>query len=88
MSWRVTLHCNRAEAEALPESEDLFAFSDAPPVIVSTRSMASEGMVLMSTTSEALPGVARRPSSKTRLRFAPRPRSETVAPPGVSVAVG
>ncbi len=34
MSWRVTLHCTRAEAEALPESEDLFAFSDAPPVIV------------------------------------------------------
>ena len=34
MSWRVTLHCTRAEAEALPETEDLFAFSDAPPVIV------------------------------------------------------
>ena len=34
MSWRVTLHCNRAEAEALPESEDLFPFSDNPPVIV------------------------------------------------------
>ena len=34
MSWRVTLHCTRAEAEALPTSEDLFPFSDAPPVIV------------------------------------------------------
>jgi ribosomal protein L11 methyltransferase len=34
MSWRVTLHCTRAEAEALPEADDLFAFSDAPPVIV------------------------------------------------------
>ena len=34
MSWRVTLHCTRAEAEALPESADLFAFSDEPPVIV------------------------------------------------------
>jgi len=34
MSWRVTLHCSRAEAEALPEADDLFAFSDAPPVIV------------------------------------------------------
>jgi ribosomal protein L11 methyltransferase len=34
MSWRVTLHCNRAEAEALPEADDLFAFSDQPPVIV------------------------------------------------------
>jgi ribosomal protein L11 methyltransferase len=34
MSWRVTLHCTRAEAESLPESEDLFPFSDSPPVIV------------------------------------------------------
>lgn len=34
MSWRVTLRCNRAEAEALPEAEDLFPFVDQPPVIV------------------------------------------------------
>ena len=34
MSWRVTLRCSRAEAEALPDSEDLFPFSDSPPVIV------------------------------------------------------
>jgi len=34
MSWRVTLHCTRAEAEALPESADLFPFADEPPVIV------------------------------------------------------
>jgi ribosomal protein L11 methyltransferase len=34
VSWRVTLHCTRAEAEALPESADLFAFADEPPVIV------------------------------------------------------
>ena len=34
MSWRVTLHCSRAEAEALPESEELFPYSDSPPVIV------------------------------------------------------
>ena len=34
MSWRVTLHCNRAEAEALPDSEDLFPFASSPPVIV------------------------------------------------------
>ena len=34
MSWRVTLHCSRAEAEALPESADLFAHADEPPVIV------------------------------------------------------
>jgi ribosomal protein L11 methyltransferase len=34
MSWRVTLNCTRAEAEALPGADDLFAFSDQPPVIV------------------------------------------------------
>ena len=34
MSWRVTLACTRAEAEALPDSDDLFPFSDSPPVIV------------------------------------------------------
>ena len=34
MSWRVTLRCTRAEAEALPDGEDLFPFNDAPPVIV------------------------------------------------------
>ena len=28
MSWRVTLACTRAEAEALPDSEDLFPFAD------------------------------------------------------------
>jgi ribosomal protein L11 methyltransferase len=34
LSWRVTLHCTRAEAEALPESADLFAFAEEPPVVV------------------------------------------------------
>ena len=34
MSWRVTLRCTRAEAEALSESADLFAHADEPPVIV------------------------------------------------------
>jgi ribosomal protein L11 methyltransferase len=34
MSWRVTLHCTRAEAEALPDGDDLFQFSSSPPVIV------------------------------------------------------
>ena len=34
MSWRVTLHCTRAEAEALPEADDIFALSDQPPVLV------------------------------------------------------
>ena len=34
MSWRVSLHCTRAEAEAVPDSDHLFQFSDAPPVIV------------------------------------------------------
>jgi ribosomal protein L11 methyltransferase len=34
MSWRVTLCCTRAEAAALPDSEELFPFADSPPVIV------------------------------------------------------
>jgi ribosomal protein L11 methyltransferase len=34
VSWRVTLNCTRAEAEALPESTDLFPLADQPPVIV------------------------------------------------------
>ena len=34
MSWRVTLHCTRVEAEAVPDSDHLFQFSDSPPVIV------------------------------------------------------
>ena len=34
MSWRVTLRCTRAEAEALPEGDDLFALSNQPPVLV------------------------------------------------------
>ena len=34
MSWRVTLSCTRAEAEAVPDSDHLFQFSDSPPVLV------------------------------------------------------
>jgi ribosomal protein L11 methyltransferase len=34
MSWRVTLSCTRAEAEALPDSENLFPFAESPPVLV------------------------------------------------------
>ncbi len=34
MSWRVTLKCTRAEAEAMPGSDHLFQFSHSPPVIV------------------------------------------------------
>ncbi|MEO5640654.1 MAG: 50S ribosomal protein L11 methyltransferase [Sphingomicrobium sp.] len=34
MSWRVTLPCTRAEAEAVPDSDALFAMHDAPPVLV------------------------------------------------------
>ena len=34
MSWRVTLHCTREEAEALPESADVFPLAAQPPVIV------------------------------------------------------
>ncbi|HET9335809.1 MAG TPA: 50S ribosomal protein L11 methyltransferase [Sphingomicrobium sp.] len=42
MSWRVTLHCTRAEAEALPESADLFAHAEEPPVIVADEPDPSE----------------------------------------------
>jgi ribosomal protein L11 methyltransferase len=34
VSWRVTLACTRAQAEALPEADELFAEADAPPVLV------------------------------------------------------
>lgn len=34
MSFRVTLPCTRAQAEALPESDHLFTDADAPPVLV------------------------------------------------------
>jgi ribosomal protein L11 methyltransferase len=34
MSWRVSLDCTKAEAEALPDAGDLFPELDAPPVIV------------------------------------------------------
>jgi ribosomal protein L11 methyltransferase len=34
MSWRVTFRCTRAEAEAMPEADDLFPHDDSPPVLV------------------------------------------------------
>jgi ribosomal protein L11 methyltransferase len=34
MSWRVSLDCTRAEAEGLPDANDLFPDSDSPPVLV------------------------------------------------------
>ncbi len=34
MSWRVSFACTRAEAEALPDGDDLFPFASMPPVIV------------------------------------------------------
>lgn len=42
MSWRVTLDCNRAEAEAMPESGDLFPYAKQPPVIVADEPDSSE----------------------------------------------
>src|SRR5690606_16446444 len=56
---------------------------DAPPVIVSTRAMAALGMPLISTVIDASIGIARRPVSRTRFRFVPRPRRLTVAALGV-----
>ncbi len=34
MSWRVTVACTRAQAEALPESDDRFPAACSPPVLV------------------------------------------------------
>jgi ribosomal protein L11 methyltransferase len=34
MSFRATIACNRAQAEALPDSDELFADSGSPPVLV------------------------------------------------------
>jgi ribosomal protein L11 methyltransferase len=34
MSWRVSLDCTRAEAEGLPDANDLFPDADNPPVLV------------------------------------------------------
>jgi ribosomal protein L11 methyltransferase len=34
VSWRVSLDCTRAEAEALPDASDLFPDADNPPVLV------------------------------------------------------
>ena len=34
MSWRVTLPCSRAQGEAIPDADDLFAGFDTPPVLV------------------------------------------------------
>ncbi|MEO8547506.1 MAG: 50S ribosomal protein L11 methyltransferase [Sphingomicrobium sp.] len=34
MSWRATLPCTRAQAEALPDADALFPAADAPPVLV------------------------------------------------------
>ena len=34
MSWRVTLDCSKAEAEAIPDNEQLFPDAESPPVLV------------------------------------------------------
>ena len=34
MSWRVTLACTRAQAEAWPGTDDLFADAESSPVLV------------------------------------------------------
>ena len=60
---------------------------DAPPVIVSTRATAADGIELMLIAPSAFTGMPRRPSISTRLRFAPRPRRLKVDAPGVFVAL-
>ena len=59
--------------------------AEAPPVIVSTRSMAAEGIVLMSTISAAFAGCARRPSTSTSVRFGPIPRKFRLPMPSEAV---
>src|SRR3569833_3627841 len=49
--------------------------------MISTRLIIDEGMPFTSTTISALVGVARRPSTSTRLRLGPKPRSEIDAIP-------
>jgi ribosomal protein L11 methyltransferase len=34
MSWRATVHCNRAQGEAIGETDEMFPDSDSPPVLV------------------------------------------------------
>ena len=34
MSWRVTVPCTRAQGESIPDSDDLFARGEVPPVLV------------------------------------------------------
>ena len=55
-------------------------------MIVSTRSMAADGIVLTSTISAAFTGCARRPSMSTSVRFVPMPRRLTLAMPGVTAS--
>ena len=55
--------------------------ADAPPVMVSTRSMSADGIPLMSVTISGLIGTMRLPSTRTKLRFGPKPRSEIDAMP-------
>ncbi len=55
--------------------------AEAPPEMISTRLIIDDGMPLTSTTISALFGTARRPSMRVRVRFAPRPRSETAEIP-------
>jgi hypothetical protein len=50
-------------------------------VIVSTRAISAEGMELMSVTINELMGTGRLPSTKTKLRLGPKPRSEIDAMP-------
>ena len=57
--------------------------ADAPPVMMSMRSMSAVGMVCVSTAPPMPNGVRRLPSSMTRLRFEPRPRRLMVAAPPV-----
>ncbi len=56
--------------------------------MISTLSSAAAGMEFVSMISVELTGCARRPSIRTRVRFAPRPRRLMDETPGVLVALG
>ena len=56
--------------------------------MISTRSIIDDGMLSMFVTINALTGVVRWPSTSTRLRLGPKPRSEMVEMPTVLTAEG
>jgi hypothetical protein len=57
--------------------------ADAPPVMMSTRSINAVGIIDVSTSPSSLNGTVRRPFMRTSVRCEPRPRRSIVAAPCV-----